>query len=145
MSEFEAVVDLLEARGHRMTASRIAVVAAAFAARGHFTAEDLVRQVRGVGRATVFRTLRLLLEEDVICRVLLEDNSLRYRVSRVGHHHHLVCTACGEVSDFTECADDLIRELARRSDYRIEGHWLEVYGLCPKCAGVRQPQLAGVG
>ena len=144
MSDLESVIDALERKGHRVTASRLAVVAAALATRGHFTAEDLVRQTRGVGRATVFRTLRLLLEEDVICRIRLDDASLRYRVtSRHGHHHHLVCTSCGEVSDFTDCADDLMRELGRRTDFQIEGHWLEVYGRCSKCAGVPARELVG--
>jgi Fe2+ or Zn2+ uptake regulation protein len=142
MTELEETLDRLESTGHRMTASRIAVVAAALGTRGQFTAEDVVRQVRGVGRATVFRTLRLLLDEGVICRILQDDTSLRYRVtSRAGHHHHLVCTACGEVSDFTDCADDLMRELARRTDYQVEGHWLEVYGRCPKCAVVLSREL----
>lgn len=143
MSELEEILDRLESRGHRMTASRIAVVAAALATRGPFTAEDLVRQVRGVGRATVFRTLKLMLEEDVICRILLDDSSLRYRVTgRLGHHHHLVCTSCGEVTDFTDCADDLMAMLGRRTDFQIEGHWLEVYGRCRKCVDVREPTLA---
>ncbi len=147
MSELETVVDSLELSGHRITASRVAVIAAVLAQRGHFTAEELVHQVRAVGRATVFRTLRLLLDEGVICRILLDDTSLRYRVTnRQGHHHHLVCTSCGEVTDFTDCADDLMRLLRERTKFTIEGHWLEVYGKCTRCAGITpgQRQLAGV-
>lgn len=147
MSELESVVNALEQAGHRITASRVAVIAAILAQRGHFTAEELVHQVRAVGRATVFRTLRLLLDEGVVCRILLDDTSLRYRVTnRQGHHHHLVCTSCGEVTDFTDCADDLMRLLHERTQFTIEGHWLEVYGRCTRCAGAtaRQPEPAGV-
>ena len=135
MTELEAVLDQLETKGHRVTPSRVAVVAAVLSNRGNFTPEDLLRQTRGVGRATVFRTLRLLLDADVICRIMLEDTTVRYRVtSRHGHHHHLLCLACGRVMDFTDCADDLMRQLASRTQYAIDGHWLEVYGRCPGCA-----------
>jgi Fur family ferric uptake transcriptional regulator len=94
----------------------------------------MMREARAVGRATVFRTMRLLTELDIVCRVLLEDGSLRYRVSRRGHHHHLVCVSCGNVKDLDECAiADLVRELAAATQYQIEGHWLEFYGRCAAC------------
>ncbi len=134
MSELESVIRNLEALGHRVTPPRIAVLAAVLGQSGHFTVDDLLRQSRGVGRATAFRTMRLLAEIGVVCRVLLEDGSLHYRLSRRGHHHHLVCVACGTVQDLDECAvSDLVRELARASDYQIEGHWLEFYGRCGRC------------
>jgi len=134
MSELESVIRRLEDLNHRITPSRVAVIAAVLAHSGHFTVDDVVRQARGVGRATVFRTMRLLLEIDVVCRVLLEDGSLHYRVSRRGHHHHLVCVSCGNVQDLDECVvGDLVRELAAATEYEIEGHWLEFYGRCATC------------
>src|SRR3990172_9979492 len=96
--------------------------------------ESLASTLEARGRATVFRTIRLLTERGVVCRVLLEDGSLHYRLSRRGHHHHLVCLNCGGVRDLDECAvGDLVRELSRASGYEIEGHWLEVYGRCASC------------
>ena len=134
MSELESVIRRLEDLNHRITPSRVAVIAAVLAHSGHFTVDDVVRQARGVGRATVFRTMRLLMEIDVVCRVLLEDGSLHYRVSRRGHHHHLVCVSCGNVQDLDECVvGDLVRELAAATEYEIEGHWLEFYGRCATC------------
>ncbi len=134
MSELESVIRKLEALDHRITPSRVAVIAAVLAQSGHFSVEDVLRQARAVGRATVFRTMRLLTELDVVCRVLLEDGSLHYRVSRRGHHHHLVCVSCGNAQDLDECAvGDLVRELAAATEYEIEGHWLEFYGRCAAC------------
>src|SRR4051794_20278874 len=108
---------------------------------GHFTAEALAARVRGVGRATVFRTLKLLVDEGVVCRVLLDDGKLHYRLSRSPHHHHLVCTECGAIEDFTNCdVRDVIDEMSRRTGYLIESHWLELYGRCGKCrANVSKP------
>jgi Fe2+ or Zn2+ uptake regulation protein len=136
MSELESVIRRLEDLDHRITPSRVAVIAAVLAHSGHFSVEDIVRQARAVGRATVFRTMRLLTDIDVVCRVLLEDGSLHYRVSRRGHHHHLVCVSCGNVQDLDECAvGGLVRELAAATEYEIEGHWLEFYGRCAGCRG----------
>ena len=134
MSELESVIRRLEDLDHRITPSRVAVIAAVLSHSGHFSVEDIIRQARAVGRATVFRTMRLLTDADVVCRVLLEDGSLHYRVSRRGHHHHLVCVSCGNVQDLDECVvGDLVRELAASTEYEIEGHWLEFYGRCATC------------
>ena len=144
MSDLEALSLKLEARGHRVTPSRRAVLAAVLQQQGHFSVDDLLHRCRGAGRATVFRTVRLLTELGVVCRVLLDDGSLHYRVSeRAQHHHHLVCTRCGGVRDLEECAvGDLMRELSKITGYEIEGHWLEFYGHCGSCR--TQPVRAGV-
>src|SRR3989304_3520237 len=129
MSELQSIIQRLEARGCRLTASRLAVLAAVLAQKGHFTVEDVLRRCPGIGRATAFRTMRLLAEMDIVCRVLLEDGSLHYRLSRRGHHHHLVCVACGDVEDLDKClVSDLVKSLSGPAGYQIEGHWLEFYG-----------------
>lgn len=135
MSDLEALSLKLESLGHRVTPSRRAVIAAILQQSAHFSVDELLRRCRrGAGRATVFRTLRLLVEMGDVCRVLLEDGTMHYRVSQRGHHHHLVCTACGKVEDLDQCAiTDTMRELAQSTGYDIEGHWLELYGRCAEC------------
>ncbi len=133
----------LETQGHRLTASRLAVLAAVLAQKGHFSVEDVLRRCPGIGRATAFRTMRLLAEMDIVCRVLLEDGSLHYRLSRRGHHHHLVCVACGNVEDLNTCiVKDLVEGLSRSADYEIDGHWLEFYGRCGSCRSVERVEAA---
>ncbi|MGH7635072.1 MAG: Fur family transcriptional regulator [Gemmatimonadaceae bacterium] len=134
MSDIDLIIERLEMRGHRVTESRRRVLAAVLAQSAHFTVDDVLHSVRKVGRATVFRTIKLLLDLNILCRILLDDGALHYRVSTRGHHHHLVCRDCGRVEDFTRCdVPALVRELARATDYEIEGHWLEVYGRCQAC------------
>lgn len=134
MSDLEAISLKLEARGYRVTPSRRAVIAAVLQQSEHFTVDDLL-SCRGAGRATVFRTIRLLTEIGAVCRVLLEDGSLHYRVSERGkHHHHLVCSDCGAVQELDQCAiDGVVRELTGGTGFEIEGHWLELYGKCSTC------------
>lgn len=145
--ELSAVIQRLEERGARLTPSRLGVLAAVADAGDQFSAEEIAGRLRGTGRATVFRTLKLLVEMDVLCRVLLDDGSLRYRWSRRGHHHHLVCVACGGVQDFTAC--DMTRVLdgiAGQTDFVPEGHWLEVYGHCAACrAETAEPERTPAG
>ncbi len=134
MSDLDLIIQRLEMRGHRVTGSRRRVLEALVSAPAHFTVEDVLREAGGVGRATVFRTMKLLQDLNVVCRVLMEDGSLHYRLSTRGHHHHLVCRTCGRVEDFSTCdVASLVDELARSTDYQIEGHWLEVYGKCASC------------
>jgi Fur family transcriptional regulator, ferric uptake regulator len=145
MSDIDLIVERLEMRGHRITGSRRRVLDAVLAQPAHFTVEDVLRSTRNVGRATVFRTMKLLLDLNIVCRVLLDDGTLHYRVSTRGHHHHLVCRDCGRVEDFTNCdVTSLVRELAKSTDYEIEAHWLEVYGRCHTCR-VLKKEPATVG
>ncbi len=135
MSDLDLITRRLGLRGHRITGSRKRVLQALVEAPAHFTVEDVLRQAPDVGRATVFRTMKLLQDLNIVCRVLLEDGSLHYRLSTRGHHHHLVCRDCGQVEDFSTCdVSSLLEELSRNTDYQIEDHWLEVYGRCSSCS-----------
>ncbi|MCH7838194.1 MAG: transcriptional repressor [Chloroflexi bacterium] len=143
MSDLDLIIQRLELHGHRITASRRRVLKALLDAPAHFTVDDVLRQATDVGRATVFRTMKLLQDLNVVCRVMMENGSLHYRLSTSGHHHHLVCRSCGQVADFANCdVSSLIDQLARSTDYQIEGHWLEVYGRCASCRA-SEPVVAG--
>jgi Fe2+ or Zn2+ uptake regulation protein len=121
-------------RGYRVTAPRRALLARMQAMGDHFTAEALVAASPGVGRATVFRTLRLLQDIGTLCQVVLDDGTLQYRLTTGGHHHHIVCSQCGAVNDFSSCdIQALLDEIATRTGYDIEAHRLEVYGRCSQC------------
>ena len=144
MSDLEAISLKLEARGHRVTPSRRAVIAAILQQNEHFTVDDLL-SYQGAGRATVFRTIRLLTEIGAVCRVLMEDGSLHYRVSeRAKHHHHVVCSDCGRVQDLDQCVvADVMRELSGDTGFEIQGHWLELYGKCSRCRSRSRVVVAG--
>jgi Fe2+ or Zn2+ uptake regulation protein len=130
----EAAAMRLETIGFRSTAPRRAVLRAIEQAPGPFTVEDLLGELPGVGRATVFRTIKLLQELDLLCRVPLEDGSVRYQLSEGTHHHHLVCRACGRFTEFIDLElDTRIQEQAAQHGFHLQGHSLELYGLCSEC------------
>ena len=136
----ERILDTLEERGFRSTAPRRALALAIGEQEHHFTAEGL-RQLLPpkFGRATVYRTLKILVDAGVLCRVLLEDGDLHYQLSHHGHHHHLLCVHCGSSQDLTGCdIEDVLVTTSARHGFELSGHWLEVYGRCRDCIGNEQ-------
>ena len=128
------LLETLEERGHRSTSPRRAVVNAIAGQNKHFTAEELREQLPGVGRATIYRSLKLLVDSGVLCRVLLEEGDLHYQLSHRGHHHHLLCVECGSSQDLLGCdIEDLLQTVSAAHDFQLSGHWLEVYGRCQGC------------
>ena len=131
-------MDLLERTivrsGHRLTAPRRRLLEVMDGLGDRFTADEVLAASPGVGRATVFRTLRLMQELGVVCQVVLDDGGVAYRLATGGHHHHVVCSECGAVSDFSSHdIEDLVEELGRRTGFEIDSHRLELYGRCRRC------------
>lgn len=142
----EALAEALLARGYQLTEARRTVLTAISAWSGCFSSRDLCRKLQaersGVGRATVFRTLNLLLELGLLERIRGTDDVERYLVTYTGdHHHHLICSSCGWVEELPECpVADKLAELAAARHFQMKSHSLEVYGLCERCAGKRPGQ-----
>ena len=130
----QEMLDLLQERGYRDTAPRRALTQVIAGKGRHFGAEELCEDLPNLGRATIYRSLKLLVETGAICRVMLEDGNLHYQVSHGGHHHHLVCVECGASQDLVGCdVDEMVKEAVEAHKFKLSGHWLEVYGRCGRC------------
>ncbi len=102
----------------------------------HYTAKEIYEGLeKTLGLTTVYRTLEILTELGIVETIALTDGSLRYEyVLGKKHHHHLVCTGCGDICELDGCAiKDLEENVAKQTAYVISGHALELYGLCPRC------------
>ena len=123
-------------RGLRWTPQRRAVLAAVAEADGPFTLGELHDRARQraprLGLATVYRTVELLRETESV-RPLPTEGRPTYVRCHPGHHHHLVCRACGSVQETDLCACPDASELERRHDFVPETHAADVYGLCGRC------------
>ena len=134
-----AVLHRLGADGRRRTTSRAFVIGAALRRAQPFTAQDIVAELtrRGVGRATVFRTLDLLVSLGVLSRIHGMEHGtrcVRYTTCAPTHHHHLICQGCGRVEEIGASGlEHRIDELARERGFEPLGHGLEVNGLCARC------------
>jgi Fe2+ or Zn2+ uptake regulation protein len=93
---------------------------------------------RNIDTATFYRGLETLADVSLVRRVNLRHGHMDYELSREGdHHHHIVCTNCGEVEDFDWCPDEKLRNQILKRTKRfssLNDHALEFFGMCKKCA-----------
>lgn len=139
VSTTEDSTERLGDTGYRLTAPRRAVLDAISGANRPFTIEELSDRLPNIGRATVFRTIKLLQELEIVCRVPLEDGGVRYERSRSDqHHHHLICSECGSVTEFSDpTLDAAIEQNATSAGFDLDGHSAELYGSCASCRTAR--------
>ncbi|AEV15936.1 Metal uptake regulation protein [Thermus sp. CCB_US3_UF1] len=90
------------------------------------------RKVPSLGLATVYRTLKGLVEEGFLTPVSLPGEPPRYEPAGRGHHHHFLCRLCGRVFELLGC--DLALEGHLPPGFQAEGHEVTVFGRCPECA-----------
>ena len=121
----------------RTTPQREAVVAAVGETAGAFTVAEIYDRARRfapkLGLATVYRTIELL-RRDGHVRPLVGEGRPAYVRCHPGHHHHLVCLACGGVEETELCAAPPAAELVRRYGFAAHGHEVDFYGTCRRCA-----------
>ena len=129
------LIATIEDSGFRLTTPRQQVVDSIEDQAEAFTAEDLCDSVPGVGRATVYRTIKLLVDAGALCKLAMPDGAPKYSLARVGHHHHTVCVKCGKVGEFRDSTvERMLRSLAKEVDGEIVGHRMEVYVRCSDCS-----------
>lgn len=116
----ERLDDFIRRKGLRRTNQRDVIVKAVFSKDEHFTAEELFERVRktdsDTSRATVYRTLALLVEANLLREIDLGDNQTTYDPNFVDKpsHNHLVCIDCGKVVEFEDLNVDLLNDCVTR-------------------------------
>ena len=135
-NEFEAFI---RKKGLKLTSQRRRILKRVFATNRHFTADEIHETFRrgrsDVSRATVYRTLSLLVEGGFIDMLELGGDTKRYEhILDREHHDHLMCTRCGAVIEFQEPRiEELQDEVAKRQGFKITSHSLRLFGTCKKC------------
>lgn len=104
----QKVYDYIEKKGLRKTVQREAIIQAAFSTTDHYTAEELIAMAQqiepSVSRATVYRTLPLLVESGLLREIDLGKDHKTYDPNFVNrpHHNHLICADCQKVVEFED-------------------------------------------
>ena len=128
------LMSVIEDMGYRITQPRRDVVKLLETKPDGFGAEEIHAALPEVGRATVYRTIRLLLDIGVICKLVMRDGSTKYSLARVEHHHHLVCVRCGTVEEFLDSTiERLVRAIGAEVSGEILGHRIEFDIICKTC------------
>ena len=129
----------LKQQGYKLTPQRRAVLQVIANSQDHLTPAALCERVRQgyprIGLVTIYRTLEILTELGFICEMHAGGSCHSYVIRRPsGHHHHLVCSGCGTVADFTGCElTELETRLSGETGFEIESHLLEFLGRCQNC------------
>jgi Fur family transcriptional regulator, ferric uptake regulator len=126
----------IQEKGLKTTRQRNTIVNVFFNMRGHISVEELLKEVKNVnpriGYATVYRTLHLLVESNLVEERRFGDGLARYEGhSDVEHHDHMICLECGEISEFFNPGLEALQvQLAEENNFEIYRHRLELYGVC---------------
>ena len=125
---------VLEDQGYRVTEPRRGIVGLLDQKEEGFSAEEICIELPDVGRATVYRTIKLLLQAGAICKLALPDGAPKYTLARVEHHHHTFCVRCGTVGEFRGVTiERLLRTIGGDISGEIVGHRMEFYIVCRQC------------
>lgn len=121
----------------RLTPQRQAVLDVLRSSADHPTAQDVIDRVRrtapGIGAATVYRTLNLLVEQGYALELALGDAAARYDAN-TSRHDHVVCVRCGAAADVDAPLPARIAQTVEAvSGFVVTGHDLRFRGLCPTC------------
>src|SRR5690606_11197854 len=138
----EKIKQLLQTQGYKLTPQREATVRVLLEnEQDHLSAEDVFMLVKDkfpeIGLATVYRTLELLSEMQVVEKMNFGDGVARYDLRNDDnhhHHHHLICIQCGAVDEIMEdWLEPLEEKLKKEFNFTVLDHRLDFQGICHRC------------
>ena len=142
MTDLHVVVaSRLRADDQRYTTNRRAVVEMLEASDRPLSIPQMLASRSDLAQSSVYRNLVVLEDAGVVRRIVTNDEFSRYELAEdlTGHHHHLICSKCGAVDDFTVSAaleaeiEKVLKRVAKRHEFTIDGHRLDLIGACSEC------------
>jgi len=135
-ARFEA---FLRSKKLKLTGERLTILASIFQRESHFDAETLHALLRTEGgdisRATVYRTLDLLVQSGLVRKNSLGASHANYEAAHGDEHHdHLICLNCNKVVEFYRPDLENLQEgICADHGFKLVHHSLQIFGLCPAC------------
>jgi Fur family transcriptional regulator, ferric uptake regulator len=130
----------LRDQGLPVTQQREAIAELVFGSDEHLSVDDIEKRLREagdrIGKATIYRTLDLLVRSQLVAEHDFGEGFKRYehRLSRQPEHEHLICTECGAVTEFkSREVQEIKGAVEAEYGFRASRHKLEIYGLCRSC------------
>ncbi|MDQ0063641.1 peroxide-responsive transcriptional repressor PerR [Paenibacillus harenae] len=132
-------LEQLKMNGVRMTPQRHAILSYLMDSMSHPTADEIYKALSpnypSMSVATIYNNLRLFVEAGLLRELTYGDDSSRFD-SDLSDHYHAICKKCGSIVDFHyPPLLDVERAATRETGFMVEGHRMEIYGICPPCSG----------
>ncbi len=137
LSDFK---QLLRDNGLKFTIQREVILEMLYSSDEHLTPESLHHLIQekhpdlNTGIATVYRTLSLLEDSDMVTSLSFGAQGKKYELGAKDHHDHIICTNCGSISEFV---DDEIetrqKKIAEELGFLMQEHSMQIYGICQPC------------
>jgi Fe2+ or Zn2+ uptake regulation protein len=137
----ESVAERLRGAKQLYTSGRRELIGLLLSAGRPVTIPELLDDDPKLTQSSVYRNMAELEQVGIIVRISGTGNRTRFELNEefTGHHHHMVCTECGRVEDFTVPAeterslDSVLRSASRRKRFRPQSHRLDLLGICARC------------
>ncbi len=135
----QEIIVTLKQRNYKLTRQRRVILDIIVNNQSHLSPADVyqkaIKRYPRIGLVTVYRTLELLANLGFICEMHADNSCRSYMVRRSsGHHHHLLCSDCQKVIDFTDCDCKQMEErIAHQMHFKIDSHLIEFVGRCSDC------------
>jgi Fur family transcriptional regulator, ferric uptake regulator len=139
LTELHLLLERLQRDGVRVTRQRRAILSAFCRSADALTPQRILdegrRECPDLGLATVYRAVELLERDGILRRVHEPGGGESLALSLSSHGHHVLCTGCGRVAEFSTCElRSTIEGAKKETGFVINQHYLELLGLCENCA-----------
>ncbi len=131
---------LLKKNNLKFTIQREVVLETLYNSDEHLTPESLHRLIQEkfpelkTGIATVYRTLSLLEESDMVTSLSFGAQGKKYELGAKEHHDHMICTECGNITEFVdEEIEERQHSISEALGFEMSDHSMQIYGICAKC------------
>ncbi|MCC5952100.1 MAG: transcriptional repressor [Acidimicrobiia bacterium] len=135
------VAKRLRGDGQRYTSNRRALVEVLELTERPLTIAEILERDPRLAQSSAYRNLSVLDSCGVVRRIVTDDEYARYELAEdlTGHHHHLICSQCGRVEDFTispqleASLERAFKRVTARTGFTAEHHRLDLVGSCSRC------------
>ncbi len=132
--------ELLKKNAYKYTIQREVILETLYKSDEHLTPEALHQLIKEkfpelkTGIATVYRTLSLLEDSDMVTSLSFGSQGKKYELGAKEHHDHMICTKCGNITEFVDAEiEERQHAIANELGFKMQDHSMQIYGICKNC------------
>tara|TARA_B100001996_G_scaffold10301_1_gene8694 strand:- start:682 stop:1134 length:453 start_codon:yes stop_codon:yes gene_type:complete len=137
----QSVASQLQSIGQRYSNNRRRLISILRLSKKPLTTSQILKVGNDLAQSSVYRNLAVLEEAGAVVRIITNDDHARYELAEqfTDHHHHVICSCCGEILDFhlsdnvERALEASLQKVADQFDYVVDSHRLDLIGTCTSC------------